>query len=200
MRTRRKCPGTVSPVTQDQRPVWSWEGVVASEGPEDRAGEWAGTSRLHLHLCALGLGPSSAPLGGDGHASRQGWVRVSAKSLLRPTPPVGERGGRPHWNGQEPFLDQGHGRGGRERPVEGQSGGVGGGGRSLTRPLSRAFCDFVLPSRRLSVLSACTEEGLSGKVIGAAGALTVPDWSCPVCRLSPLPPLTLSFQRASWRE
>lgn len=128
-----------------------------------------------------------------------------AGSLLRPTPPVGERGGRPHWNGQEPELAgprSGHGRGGCERPVEGQSRGVGGGGRSLTRPLSRAFWDFVLPSRRLSVLSACTEEGLSGagKVIGAAGALTVPDWSCPVCRLSPLPPLTLSFQWASWRE
>lgn len=27
-----------------------------------------------------------------------------AGSLLRPTPPVGERGGRPHWNGQEPEL------------------------------------------------------------------------------------------------
>lgn len=37
VRTRRKCPGTVSPVTQDQRPVWSWEGVVASAR---RGGEW----------------------------------------------------------------------------------------------------------------------------------------------------------------
>lgn len=27
-----------------------------------------------------------------------------AGSLLRPTPPIGERGGRPHWNGQEPEL------------------------------------------------------------------------------------------------
>lgn len=112
VRKRRKCPGTVSLVAPEPAPGLELGGRGGGEchtgrqvkSLEDRAEELAGTSCLHLDLRALGLGPSSAPLGGDGHASREGWVHISAKSLLWPRPPAGEGGGRPHWNGQEPEL------------------------------------------------------------------------------------------------
>lgn len=111
VRKRRTCPGTVSLVARGPAPRLELgrgggEGLAGwrVKGLEDRAEESAGTSCLHLDLCAPGLGPSSVPLGGDGHASWEGWVHISAKSLLWPMPPIGEGGGRPHWNGQEPEL------------------------------------------------------------------------------------------------
>ena len=82
--------GVCVPTSRDREPGGTGTRPLSGVGEgwwrvaslEDWAEKFEGTSCILLGLCALGLGPSSAPLPGDGCASQLGWLPASVKCLL----------------------------------------------------------------------------------------------------------------------